>query len=288
MSYNSDYRKNNGPIYVVAAVLAGLVLLANLFTMQTIVSMFASVRYYGSIYIVLYIMVCLLSLAELALMLVLSITVFARASNDAIGKVELATAIVTGIDLTLRLIMANGYLTWQTAVSYAFVLGYQICFAVVIRTRKDVIRKIWFIPGIITSASLIFNLALYGESFRYAFTGFNSIMTSFIKPIVTIGFAFVVMKWASDRIQDRKTTAVAAPATSTANNAPQSTTQAPAAPASSGLIVTCPNCGRRMQPHERFCMTCGTQVQSGFCYSCGAPIIAGSAFCNKCGTKVQN
>lgn len=283
MSYNSNYRNYTGPMYVVAAVLAGLVLFANLFTLQTIFSMFGSISYYGSgFYSFLYVLICLLSLAELGLMLAFSIGVFARAANETLGKIEIATAIVTGIDITIRFIMAHGYIGVTSVINYAFLIGYQICLAIVIRTRKDVIRKIWFIPGIVAGSSVLYDIVAFPGTFSYGFAGFNSFMTIILKPIVTIAFAFCLMKWAADRIQDKK----AVPQTVTA--APVISKSPVTSPAETGMTITCPKCGRKLQSYEKFCSTCGTKVQEGYCYSCGSPLIAGNAFCNKCGAKVVN
>jgi len=66
-----------------------------------------------------------------------------------------------------------------------------------------------------------------------------------------------------------------------------------AAPVVSGLA--CPSCGTPLQPHHKFCPSCGAAVpapppptaQAGtkFCISCGAKIPAATTFCGSCGAK---
>lgn len=71
---------------------------------------------------------------------------------------------------------------------------------------------------------------------------------------------------------------------------------APAAPAAAGSV--CPNCGKPVSPGSKFCMVCGTPIQTAapapaqaaprgaFCLNCGAPLKPGDKFCMKCGAKV--
>ncbi len=64
-----------------------------------------------------------------------------------------------------------------------------------------------------------------------------------------------------------------------------------AAPVVSGLA--CPSCGTPLQPHHKFCPSCGAAVpapppptaQAGtkFCISCGAKIPVAATFCGSCG-----
>ncbi len=66
-----------------------------------------------------------------------------------------------------------------------------------------------------------------------------------------------------------------------------------AAPVVSGLA--CPSCGTPLQPHHKFCPSCGAAVpapppptaQAGtkFCISCGAKIPVAATFCGSCGAK---
>jgi hypothetical protein len=66
-----------------------------------------------------------------------------------------------------------------------------------------------------------------------------------------------------------------------------------AAPVVSGMA--CPSCGTSLQPHHKFCPSCGAAVpapspptaQAGtkFCLSCGAKIPTAATFCGSCGAK---
>jgi hypothetical protein len=66
-----------------------------------------------------------------------------------------------------------------------------------------------------------------------------------------------------------------------------------AAPVVSGLA--CPSCGTPLQPHHKFCPSCGAaapapspptaQAGTKFCLSCGAKIPSAATFCGSCGAK---
>jgi hypothetical protein len=58
--------------------------------------------------------------------------------------------------------------------------------------------------------------------------------------------------------------------------------------------IACASCGAALQPHHKFCPSCGapvpppppaTAAESRFCTSCGAKIAAGARFCGSCGAK---
>lgn len=66
-----------------------------------------------------------------------------------------------------------------------------------------------------------------------------------------------------------------------------------AMPSTAGGMV-CASCGAVLQPHHKFCPSCGaavpsapptTAAESKFCTSCGAKIPAGATFCGSCGAK---
>ena len=313
MSYNSnyrnnDYRNNNGIIYPFAVITAVLLLISNLFYLRGIIY---SLNYLDdwSEYGFLSFIVNMLSLAELALILALTITVFARASNHAIGNIQIATAIITGIELTFRFISFRGALTISFCLSYAFLLAYQISMAVIIKLRKEAIKYTWFIPGIMACLVVGYSLLFNFESFRYAFSDLRHIksiydvsyfMTAFIEPVVTIAFAFCVMAWASHRIQDKKGTSKdkASQPNAPANTPAVAVAPVAAAPVAAQPVPTqlpaaavnarpCPKCGSSLLPGARFCSSCGTDVQVGFCQNCGASVNPGDTFCEKCGARVQ-
>ena len=58
--------------------------------------------------------------------------------------------------------------------------------------------------------------------------------------------------------------------------------------------IVCASCGTALQPHHKFCPSCGATVppqattiptESKFCISCGAKVPAGVTFCGSCGAK---
>lgn len=61
--------------------------------------------------------------------------------------------------------------------------------------------------------------------------------------------------------------------------------------------MECPKCGAPVNPGQKFCTKCGTQMNAAsqqtvmstanVCPSCGAPLNPGQKFCTKCGTKVD-
>ncbi|MBR4430054.1 MAG: zinc ribbon domain-containing protein [Clostridiales bacterium] len=307
MSYNSnyrnnDYRNNNGVIYPFAVITAVLLLVANLFYLRGIIY---SLNYLDdwSEYGFLSFIVNMLSLAELALILALTISVFARASNHAIGNIQIATAIVTGIELTFRFISFRGALTISFWFGYAFLLAYQISMAVVIKLRKEAIKYTWFIPGIMACLSIGYAILFNLDSFRYAFSDLRHIhsildlsyfMTAFLEPVVTVAFAFCVMAWASHRIQDKKG---ASKEKASQPNTPANTPAVAVAPVAAQPVPAqlptaantriCPKCGASLLPGARFCSSCGADVQVGFCQNCGASVNPGDVFCEKCGARVQ-
>ena len=313
MSYNSnyrntDYRNNNGVIYPFAVITAVLLLISNLFYLRGIIY---SLNYLGdwSVYAFLSYAVNMLSLAELALILALTITVFARASNHAIGNIQIASAIVTGIEFTFRFLSFRGSMPTASWFIYAFLIAYQISMAVVIKLKKEAIKYTWFIPGIMACLSIGYSLLFNFDSFRYAISDLSHInsiydlnyfMTGFFEPIITVAFAFCVMAWASHRIQDKKgaskdkasqpgapanTPAVAVAPVAAAPVAAQPVpTQLPAAAVNAR---PCPKCGSSLLPGARFCSSCGADVQVGFCQNCGASVNPGDTFCEKCGSRVQ-
>lgn len=67
-----------------------------------------------------------------------------------------------------------------------------------------------------------------------------------------------------------------------------------AAPVVSEALV-CSSCGTPLQPHQKFCPSCGTAAperppqppvaETKFCISCGARIPTGAKFCGTCGSK---
>lgn len=60
----------------------------------------------------------------------------------------------------------------------------------------------------------------------------------------------------------------------------------------------CANCGKRINPGNKFCIYCGTatevktetpvETSENICKSCGQPLEKGNLFCVHCGTKVEN
>lgn len=293
MSYNSNYKNNNGVIYPFAVITAVLLLLTNLFYLRSIVY---SLNYLGELNEAAFLtfVINMLSLAELALILALTISVFARASNHAIGNVQIATAIVTGIELTFRFIAFRGYMPTASWFNYAFLIAYQISMAVVIKLRKDSIKYTWFIPGIMACLPIVYTLFFNFDSYKYIFENFKYIsniysmgnfITSFLEPFITVAFAFCVMAWASHRVQDKKGASNAQQAQSDASANPS--TPYPAVIASAGSARTCPKCGNSLQPRDQFCSICGTNVKVGFCQNCGEPVGSEDVFCQKCGARVQ-
>jgi ribosomal protein L40E len=73
---------------------------------------------------------------------------------------------------------------------------------------------------------------------------------------------------------------------------PELKIQAMPASATAGGTV-CASCGAALQPHQKFCPSCGAPVPpppaatpaTKFCVSCGAKIPAGATFCGSCGAK---
>jgi len=47
----------------------------------------------------------------------------------------------------------------------------------------------------------------------------------------------------------------------------------------------CRMCGKRLEPGDRFCPTCGHATQTG-CSKCGTDIAPGDQFCSRCGEPV--
>ena len=285
MSYNSNYRNNNGVIYPFAVITAVLLLLENLFFLRSIITSFYYLGDYLNETAFLSFVINMLSLAQLALIMALTISVFARASNRALGNIQIATAIITAIDLTFRFIAFHGSMIPYYWFTYAFLLAYQISMAVVIKTRKEVIKYTWFIPGIMAFLSIGYTVFFNSDSFRFAFesikyssdiAGLSYFMTGFLEPVITVAFAFCVMAWASHRIQDKK--AAKAQPEASAN---------PAAVSSAGSSRKCPNCGNALSPRDQFCSICGANVKVGFCQNCGSPVNPGDTFCEKCGARVQ-
>jgi hypothetical protein len=62
---------------------------------------------------------------------------------------------------------------------------------------------------------------------------------------------------------------------------------------SSGSGTVCTSCGTQLQPHQKFCPSCGaaapalppTTAAPKFCTSCGAKMPDGVTFCGSCGAK---
>ena len=54
--------------------------------------------------------------------------------------------------------------------------------------------------------------------------------------------------------------------------------------------MNCPNCGRESPDHARFCINCGTALESPDatvgCPNCGQDNPAGAQFCSSCGTEL--
>jgi len=52
------------------------------------------------------------------------------------------------------------------------------------------------------------------------------------------------------------------------------------------VALACPTCGTENPAGNRFCASCGTELNAG-CRRCGAPIPAGARFCPNCGEPVE-
>jgi rRNA maturation endonuclease Nob1 len=50
--------------------------------------------------------------------------------------------------------------------------------------------------------------------------------------------------------------------------------------------LTCPSCGSRSQPGDRFCAACGGQLGRS-CSSCGVSALAEDRFCGSCGAPLE-
>jgi predicted nucleic acid-binding Zn ribbon protein len=48
----------------------------------------------------------------------------------------------------------------------------------------------------------------------------------------------------------------------------------------------CRMCGKRLEPGDRFCQTCGHATLTG-CSKCGADIAPGDQFCSRCGERMS-
>ena len=63
-----------------------------------------------------------------------------------------------------------------------------------------------------------------------------------------------------------------------------------AAPAPTGAVVACPNCGTRNAATAKFCSNCGTSLVAPTavtCPQCGTQSAPGTKFCPNCGTSLQ-
>lgn len=65
-----------------------------------------------------------------------------------------------------------------------------------------------------------------------------------------------------------------------------------AQPAYAPAPVICPKCQTPNEPGDKFCVQCGTSLESTqqekvHCSNCGAELKPGAAFCTKCGTAVE-
>lgn len=52
--------------------------------------------------------------------------------------------------------------------------------------------------------------------------------------------------------------------------------------------TTCTSCNEQIPAGAKFCLHCGTQVETAiFCSSCGNKLPAGAKFCSNCGSQVD-
>ena len=326
MSYNSDYKSNSGgPLYIVTAVLAGLVVLTNIFTLKTIFSMFENLKYYGDQQGFIFVLGTL-SLGELGLLLAFSIAVFARASNDVLGNIMIATGIATFADVFIRVCMAGLDLGIHFWITIGLLIAYEICLGVIIKSSVDVIRSRWFVPGILTSVSVAYTIVFQGEELRYTLafiSDINVFMTSLLKPIVTVAFSFCVMKWAANRTiraytdpapvhntslfattQNSSSVYSGSPSVYSGNPpvSPYSAAvrrQAQSRPAVKVEHISCPSCGRIMNKTDRICSNCGADLQAAPKTEEIKPVettpvettpdeSVSFVFCHKCGMRVPS
>lgn len=315
MSYNTDPRSRDvGPLFVVTAVLSGLVVLTNSFTVKTIFELFEMIKF--SDQQGLFFMVGMFSLAELGLMLAFSIVVVARCNNDILGNIMIASAVVTFADVFIRICMAGLDLGADFWVSVVSLLAYDISMAVIIKSGVDVIRTRWFVPAIFQCAAMTYTLIFHPETFRYVMNNLSDInifMTAFLMPIVTIAFAFCVMKWAAGRTIRAYTDPVKNTSLfgSTQGNPVRSSDNPPVSPYSAAARrnaaqrrpaekiehVSCPSCGRIMNKNIGICSNCGANLQAEPKAEEPKPVESIPAmndpdesvsfvFCHKCGMRV--
>jgi len=74
----------------------------------------------------------------------------------------------------------------------------------------------------------------------------------------------------------------------------------PTQPAAQPAAGKCKNCGAELAPNAKFCLECGTKVETGitcphcgaavpggkFCPECGGSLVPKEKFCPECGSKV--
>lgn len=98
----------------------------------------------------------------------------------------------------------------------------------------------------------------------------------------------------SDGQDDAQTSSSTTPEvdTTAADNVPPAPETATTSVAAT--VERCSNCGAELPPNAKFCMECGTKVESTpqmvrptHCQNCGAELVANAKFCLECGTRVE-
>ena len=240
---------------------------------------------------------------ECALWIVLTICILGQISNQAFRKVYFGFIInnVIVMSLILVLYLTNSeYIKDDRANTIKLLLEYSVMplsnvmMTWLLRAKnKPILKKIWFLPGIIASFSILRVIKDIPNFIESSFSSISNFFIAFVPMFGVAVFSFCFMKWATirnegkvgvvvnpqaKRIIDTPNTAIACQSTKyDVNKIPQNR-----------YSVVCHACGSMINIRDRYCSNCGGVNILSFCSRCGSVNASNNRFCENCGAMIKH